>query len=161
MESSQKINALESELSRLLHWIGAAEAKLSYASTVALAMLTGLSIFGANARGLDAAGLVFAWTAGVLLGATIACGLASLFPRMSKPGESLVYFGDIAGLRLEEYRAAFKTSSAEDYADDLIESCHRCAQVAASKFAWVRRALICLALAGAPWLAALHRLNEA
>lgn len=62
---------------------------------------------------------------------------------------------------LEEYREAAKSLDENAYVEDLVKQCHRNAQIATQKYAWVKRALACLFAASLPWALSVYVLYSA
>ncbi len=104
------------------------------------------------------------WTIASALCASFAAvlGVASViflsfasFPRTEGPKGSLIYFGGIAQRAADQFRQTMLDLTTEAYLEDLAAQCHRNAEIATRKFAWVQRAMICLYLSVVPWALAL------
>ena len=80
------------------------------------------------------------------------------FPRTTGPKASLIYFGGIAALDLEQFSSATNSLTRDDYISDLIKQCHRNAQIAQRKYAWVQRSMACLFISSCPWAISLFEL---
>lgn len=152
MNTNERIAALETNLTRQLHWIGVADAKVAFGFTVNTAML-GLLAAIAPESGAS-------WTTAQAICASfaVAFGVAGLlflsfasFPRTDGPKGSLLFFGGIAQRDSEQFKRAVSLLSHDAYIDDLSDQCHRNAEIAAQKFAWVKRALVCVYLSVVPW----------
>ena len=72
-----------------------------------------------------------------------------------------MFFGGISQHSRGQFEAAVASVSEEAYAADLAAQCHRNAQIARLKFAWVHGAFVCLYLALTPWCLALYVLYGA
>ena len=153
--SFNRLEALEKELERLLRWVGAAESRLAFVFSVSTAMLGAIALTVGDPTewswSLGAAALL----AIMLLLSSIVCSALATFPRTAGKGRSLIFFGSIDSLPLDEYRKLAMSQTESGYRDDLIEQCHRNAQIASTKYAWIRRSMICIFLAAVPWAFAL------
>ena len=152
MEANDRVAFLEANLTRQLHWTSAADSKVAFGFTVNTAML---GLLAAVAPSTSAG-----WTTAPAVCASfaVAFGITGLlflsfasFPRTEGPRGSLLFFGGIAQRDSEQFKSAVLSLSQEAYIDDLSVQCHRNAEIAARKFAWVQRALICLYLSVIPW----------
>lgn len=162
MEHRESVPFLEANLARQLHWIAAADTKAAFAFTLITAMLGLLAaIAPRNPSAWSVATAVFTSFA-VALGAA---GLLFLsfasFPRTGGPKGSLIYCNGIAQRSGEQFKQAVDQLSLDAYAADLAAQCHRNAEIATRKFAWIQRALLCLYLAVLPWVLALWLLYSA
>ncbi len=161
MSKLDKIDFLESNLSRQLGWITAADSKGSFVFAFNTAMLGAIAVVSPN--------LWNEWstTTAIILLLAIVFELASLsflcfaaFPRTDGPKNSLIYFGEIAKLDSEKFSKSISTLNLESYRNDLISQCHRNAEIANHKFSWVRLALISLYLSVIPWVITIILLHK-
>lgn len=142
-------------LSRLLEWIRAADSRLRLVLPLSTAMLGALAVLIPPLPGWTVLGGVAAAGAAVFLVLSIAFAAFASFPRTNGPLGSLVYFGGIVSKDLGQYEAAVKAQAPEEYLEDLTRQCHRNAQIADRKFAWLQRSIGCLFAAAAPWTLAI------
>ena len=156
--SDSRIAWAEAELARLLEWVRAAESRLALVLPLSTAMLGALAVFAPAASKWTVASGVTASFAATLLVLSIIFAACASFPRTTGPKGSLIYFGGITVRDLKHYENAVKTMTAESYMEDLIRQCHRNAQIAERKYAWVQRSMACLLLAALPWFCALFTL---
>lgn len=141
----------EKELARLLEWGRAAESRLTLVLSLSTAMLGALAMLAPPAsKWTVVEGIASSFAALLLLLSIMFAALAS-FPRTTGPKGSLIYFGGITTRNLNQYEAAVKSLTLEEYFDDLIRQCHRNAQIAERKYTWVQRSMVCLFLAALPW----------
>lgn len=142
---------LEKELERLLGWVRAVETRTSFIIPLSTGMLGALAALAPTSTPWTFPAAISSSIALILLALSLAsCALAA-FPRTTGPKGSLIYFGGISTMELEQYAAAMKNLSVDAYIDDLVRQCHRNAQIAERKYAWIQRALGCLFLGAAPW----------
>ena len=76
-----------------------------------------------------------------------------LYPRLSGPPASVLYFNKIAMSDGDCYRIRVDGLNDEELFDDYARQCHRNAEIARDKFYWLRKANIALFVATIPWLA--------
>lgn len=159
MEDEDLVPLLERNLSRHLHWISSADAKVAFVFTLATAMLGLLAAVSPSSQeswSITSASL--ASIAAVLEVVALLFASFAAFPRTQGPAGSLIYCGGIAERTPETFRDALRDMSTASYAADLVSQCHRNAQIATAKFLWVHRALRCLYASVAPWATALWML---
>ena len=152
METTERIRFLEANLGRQLSWISAADSR----STLAFALNTGMlgvlaAVSPKQATAWCVAPAIFASFAVALALASLICLTFASFPRVAGPRGSLVFFEGIAQRTAAQFKEAVTTLSDESYIDDLVNQCHRNAEIASRKFSWVQRAFICLYLAVPTW----------
>lgn len=160
MKNKQRLESiLETNLSRLLGWIQAADSRVG----LILPLTTGMLGVIAAVVPKD----MCAWTFVPIFSAGIASFLLVLslvfialasFPRTKGPEESMIFFGGIASVKLEKYDEKMKALSSEEYISDLIAQCHRNAQIAERKYHWVKRSITCIFVSLLPWTAAIFML---
>lgn len=156
--SEETIRRLENDLERLLGWVGAAESRLQIVLPLSTAMLGSLAVLAPAAdHWTTSAGIATAFAVTLLLLSVVFSAMAA-FPRTSGPKGSLIYFGGITDRDLPQYMSAIHARANAEYVEDLITQCHRNAQVAERKYAWVQRSMACLFLSALPWATALFLL---
>lgn len=155
MAPSELVVILETELSRLLDWVRAAESRISFVLPLSTAMLGSLAIVAPPISTWTILAGVTASISILLLIVAISFAALAMFPRTSGPKGSLIYFGGISSYDLAQYSAAVESITTEQYLNDLIKQCHRNAQIAKYKYTWVQRSMGCLVLAALPWVISL------
>lgn len=155
-EPEQQIDLLEKELSRLLSWVQSVETRMSWVLPLSTAMLGALAVLAPTFSKWAIFPAIMTAFAVLFLVLSVVFSALSSFPRTTGPKGSLIYFGGIVSKELEQYDKDIKGLSKEDYIDDLIRQCHRNAQVAERKYAWIQRALGCLFIASAPWVISVY-----
>jgi hypothetical protein len=160
MEESERVRMLEGALERLLGLQQAAESRTGVVFATATGMLGVMAALLPNRSAwTNLAGFFTLAAAGLLVASLLFLSFCN-FPRTKGPAGSLVFFGSIAGRPLEAYEAEVRALDSTGYLHDLTRQCHRNAEIALLKFAWVRRSLIALYLAVVPWLIAVSALYQ-
>ncbi len=152
------IEVLESELTRLLEWVRAAETKLALILPLSTAMLGALAVLAPRISSWPVFLAIVSSFAVFFLVISIICAAIASFPRTTGPKGSLIYFGGIAALDLEQFSSATNSLTRDEYVSDLIKQCHRNAQIAQRKYAWIQRSMVCLFLSSGPWVISLFEL---
>ena len=156
MEDQTEINEMKWALERQLGWIQAADTKMTILVPVPTAML-GVSWVSAEHVSAMSWSLTLPLVAAVvLLGLSLVFSALSVVPRTDGPSASSIFFGKIAQMAPPEYRAMISSRSPTDYLGDLAAQVHINAQIAARKHDLIRKAMYCLFLSIAPWLATLY-----
>lgn len=149
-------------LERNLHWIGAAELKTGLIVTLDVAALGALAAaFGANA-GAPHTTSEIGWclAAAGALGASLFCSGMSIFPKVTGPEESFIFFGKIVKRSIPDFSAAFQNTTETQLLEDCLAQIHRNAEIAGHKFRWVRSSMAWSFLAMIPWFVALASLID-
>ena len=156
MQDKDLIPFLETNLSRQLHWIASADAKVAFVFTLATAMLGVLAaVAPSGPEGWSETSAVLTSIAAVLEAVALAFASLAAFPRIKGPTDSLIYCGGIAERTHDQFGDALCDMSSASYTADLVSQCHRNAEIATAKFLWVQRALRCLYASVAPWTLSL------
>lgn len=82
----------------------------------------------------------------------LGCLALVVFPRVKGPERSLVFFGGIASRKVDQFSEELEKIDDESLVKDLAFQCHRNAEIAKSKYTWVRRSAAFLYSAVIPWL---------
>jgi len=149
---------MEAQLTRLLDWVRAAESRLALVLPLSTAMLGALAVLAPASSQWSVSAAISAAFAAFFLVLSIAFTALASFPRTTGPKRSLIHFGGIVSRDLMQYEAEVKSITSDQYVDDLIRQCHRNAQIAERKYAWVQRSMACLFIAALPWVIALFTL---
>lgn len=152
---------LEKELSRLLAWIQSAETRIGLVLPLSTAMLGVLSVLAPTFSKWTIFPAIMSAFSVLFLVLSVTFSALASFPRTSGPKGSLIYFGGIVSMELDQYRAASKNLDLDEYIEELIKQCHRNAQIAERKYAWIQRALGCLFISSAPWALSVYLLYSA
>lgn len=151
-----RIEALESILSRQLGWIAASDAKGKFLFPVAAAMLGLLAALAPEKGCWTTATVIFTSAAGLLLASSIVFCAFAAFPRTDGPHRSNIYCGGIASRSADAYTAEMKNLSEDAYITDLASQCHVNAEIASAKFGWIQWALGAVFLAVSPWVLSVY-----
>ena len=162
MEHTERIALLEANLGRQLQWISWSDTKSAFIFTLVAAMVGVLAAVAPDraAEWSTLQAISASFTVAASAAAFVFLSLAA-FPRTSGPKGSLVYCGGIAQREIHQFCSDISSVAQAQYVQDLASQCHRNAVIACEKFAWVRRAMIALYLAIAPWSVALWLLYSA
>lgn len=157
MDQKERLAIAQWVLERNLAWIAASEVKVGFIVTIDMAMLGGLAAAFGNLKIAERIGCIYLWalTGAIPIAIAIFCSGMSLLPRMDGPERSVLFFGRIAQLDRANYSAKFRQVSDEELLDDLTSQIHRNAEIAASKFLWVRRSMLWSFLSVIPWILAI------
>ncbi len=154
--TKDRLTTVQWILERNLAWITAADAKVAFIVTINVAMLGGLSgTFGWSDAQRTSWAYVACVAAAVLSGSGVFCAAMAMFPRTDGPKHSLLFSVPVAGMTLPDYQAALKDRSDEQLLDDWAGQVHRNAEIAKSKFEWVRVAMIWSFLGVPAWIVAI------
>jgi len=80
----------------------------------------------------------------------------TIFPRTKGPGNSLIFFGDVASQPPELLRERLLSLTEDTYIHDLAEQCRINALIAGKKHTWIRRSAALLYVALVPWITATY-----
>ena len=156
----QKISTAQWMLERQLQWIAQAEVKVGALVTLDVGMLGGL------AAAHWATKVHSPWS-NVLSAFTVAglsCGLLfaaiCLLPRLKAPHPSVLFFGSIASLTVQDFVEKATSNTSQHVLGDWLRQVHRNAEVARDKHAWVRKAMYASFLAFPFWISAVLILVE-
>jgi len=158
MENNRKIELLEKSLERLLEWIRSADSKIAPVLAIDTSMLAVLVVLVTSGGNRSSFGLVVFAAAALGLLISLIFLLLAVFPRISGPGKSLIYFQDILGVSSDIYKEKLLNLTEGQYVDDLCKQCHRIAVIAGSKYKRVRLAMIFQFVSLVPWLLAVFML---
>lgn len=160
MENPDFTNSdLETVLARQLSWIQAADTRAGFILPLATSLLGVIAaLTPKDMCSWEFTPIVFAVAASVFLIISLICVACASFPRTTGPEGSLIFFGGIASLKLDEYQSKINDLTVGDYRCDLIAQCHRNAQIADRKYIWVKRSLLCIFIALLPWVLAIFEL---
>lgn len=156
-EEKERLDFAKWVLERNLSWIAQAEVKVGVIVTIDMAMLGGLAAAFGTLKAADRTTSVCLGTliASAPIAIAIFCAGMSLLPRMGGPTDSLIFFGRVAQLDKVKYSDEFRKSTEGKLLDDLTAQIHRNAEIAASKFSWVRSSMRWSFISVLPWISAI------
>lgn len=153
MLPDEKIDLLDRTLNRILGAISSADAKVAQLFAISTGMLGFEATIIAKIK-------LFFWYDCVLIVISalpllfcIFSLFMVLYPRLSGPSTSVLYFNKIAAVDGDCYKNRIDGLKDGDLFDDYTRQCHRNAEIARDKFNWLRKANISLFIATIPWLA--------
>jgi hypothetical protein len=88
----------------------------------------------------------------------IFCAAISVMPRVSGPARSLLFFGRVVEMDSATYSDEFRKATVTELLDDLTAQIHRNAEIAVTKFVWVRKSMGWSFFSVIPWIAAIAML---
>ena len=128
-----EIDLIDRILSRNLSWVAAADSKVTPVLAIDTAMLGVLAALVPSAASWKAVPAILAAVSGLLLCGSVVNLIVATFPRLSGPRASLVFFGGISSFERDKYVKQFLSSQTPEIAKDLVEQCHRNAEIASAK----------------------------
>lgn len=157
MNDQERILTAQWIFERHLAWIAASEVKVGAIVAIDTAMLGGLGAAFSSIKASSLTPCAYVWVVGAALALAggLLCAAMAVLPRVDGPEKSLLFFGRIGQLSRDDYSAQFKAASVEHLLDDWTAQIHRNAQIAGTKFAWVRRSMWFSFLSLLPWFPAL------
>lgn len=153
-----KIKYLEKELELLLGWIRAADGRISLVLPLSSAMLGVIATLASEVKIWTIWPAIISSFCVFFLILSVAFTAIASFPRTSGPKASMIFFQGIVERGVEKYRRDVGEFSENEYIDDLISQCHINAQIANTKFLWVKRGLGCLFISSLPWFLSVYAL---
>ena len=95
--------------------------------------------------------ILLSFITGILLVLSLFFIAFASFPRTTGPEGSNIFFGAIASKELSDFKVQILKQTEEEYIEDLIDQCHRNAQIADRKYFWVKKSIICIFLSMPFW----------
>lgn len=152
MTPAEKIDLLDKTLNRILGAISSADAKVAQLFAISTGMLGFEATIVAKINPFSCYDYITVATSALLLLFCLFSLFMVLYPRLSGPVVSILYFNKIANSDSDCYRNNLDRLKEEDLFDDYARQCHRNAEIARDKYNWLRKANIALFLATIPWL---------
>ena len=150
-----KIEVANDVLSRQLSWISAADSKISSIFAINGAMLGVLAaLISPIEKWTIFCAIMAAFSAVPLFGSMISLALA-IFPRLSGPKGSLIYFGEIVSRSEDSYVQEVYNMDDNLFKEDMLRQVYRNAEIAQTKFNCVKWAMIQTFTGFLPWLVAI------
>jgi hypothetical protein len=142
--SQNNLDLLDRILSKNLSWVSAADSKISPLLAIDTAMLGVLAALIPRANQWLATSAIFAAISAILLIASLICLICANFPRLKGPKGSLIYFGGISEYEPDVYAKTILSGITDDLLKDYAYQCHRNAEIAKSKFHFIKWATVLL-----------------
>ncbi|MDA8154674.1 MAG: DUF5706 domain-containing protein [Acidithiobacillus sp.] len=153
MTPAEKIDLLDKTLNRILGAIGSADAKVAQLFAISTGMLGFEATIVAKTNPFIWYDCILVAISALPLLFCIISLFMVLYPRLSGPPTSVLYFNKIAMSDGDRYKNSVNSLISEDLLDDYARQCHRNAEIARDKFYWLRKANVALFVATIPWLA--------
>jgi hypothetical protein len=129
-------------LSRQLSWISSADNKVSPIFAINAAMLGALAALMSSFHNWLILNSIMTTLSIIFLLGSMVCLTLATFPRLSGPKGSLVYFGGIVTKSLESYTSEVINIDDDALLKDIITQVYRNAEIANTKFNYVKMAMI-------------------
>ncbi|WP_163055733.1 Pycsar system effector family protein [Acidithiobacillus ferrooxidans] len=152
MTSAEKIDLLDKTLNRILGAIGSADAKVAQLFAISTGMLGFEATIVTHIKPFIWLDYLAVVTSVLLLLFCVFSLSMVLYPRLSGPPTSVLYFLKIAMNDGDCYKNRIDGLTDDALFDDYARQCHRNAEIARDKFFWLRKANIALFVATIPWL---------
>jgi hypothetical protein len=154
-----QVDVLEKNLGRQIEAIRASDVKITFLVPTMTAMLGFLAANISRAEpGSPPA--VYALVSATPLVLAYAFLALTVIPRISPNSRSSIFFGGIARQAAEAYAAGMNGLTRADYIAELARECHTTAQIARTKYRYVRYAYLAFFLALPFWTVAIYLLNR-
>lgn len=153
---TNNIEVAEKNLQRKLDWISKHDTRTAFTASIVIAMLGVLASTFTVVKCWDiylsiAGGLTLS-----LLFTSLILIYMSQFPKTTSANSSLIFFGTIAELKVDEFKNKFKAATDDEYLDDLLSQTHINAEILSNKFYYLKRSLVLILIAVIPWLFTIY-----
>jgi hypothetical protein len=155
MNETERIRIAELNLNRLLDWIGRIDAKSSVVLGIDTAML-GTLVGVAPKASLTIQIMIGAIVGALFPIASLCCVYFVNYPQTKGPSSSLNFFGGISKRTFREYSQEFMKVSALEHLSDVLEQCHRNAEIVSKKFVALKWAYRTMLIGVVPWIVCLY-----
>jgi hypothetical protein len=150
---AEKLDLLDRTLNRILGAIGSADAKVAQLFAISTGMLGFEATIVAKLKDAPCFEYTVALISALLLLFCLFALAMVIYPRLSGPSNSVLYFNKISESDGDSYKIKIDNLKDECLFDDYARQCHRNAEIAREKYMWLRRANFSLFFATIPWLA--------
>lgn len=154
--SHMKIDRAEKILQLQLDWVKTADAKVPPLFAINVSMLGVLSALAKAATSWTVVSGIFVVICASLLIYSIGNMAFTMFPSLQSPNKSNLYFGGIVKQSNENFHEKVKPLSDDEYLDDLINQAYRNAEIAKSKYGYVKKSSIYLLLSFPTWVLSIY-----
>ena len=150
MTVKEQIQRQEKILDQQLDWVRASDAKVPPMIVLNAAMAA--SVGAVASQHSDWAWHIIAVVGifGFCIIVSLVCLICSAVPR-TRAADSVIYFRGILDMNPEEYKKIMKELSSECYFHDLVEQTYRNAQIADTKYCFMKVAMVAEVVAIIPW----------
>lgn len=156
MEQTKQIERAKAVLQLNLDWIGRYDTRIAFIASIQIAMLGLLAKSGASISGWSwSAYLAFGISASALFVGLVFVYL-SQYPKTDSQNSSLIFFGTIAPLKIDDFKKKFLHMNENEYLDDLLYQIHINSLILTKKFSDLKSSLRLLAIGVPLWLYAIY-----
>lgn len=145
----------EQLLTLQLDWVRSADAKVPPIFAIDLAMLGVITALINTISNWTICQAIFSAFCLIFLCVSIIFLALGMFPRLSGPKDSYVFFEGIVKKSQERFIAEFRNLSDEVYMEDLLLQIYRNSEIAEIKFKFVKYAFISLFIGSPFWIATI------
>ena len=155
-----RIRFAETCLDRQISWVSAADGKTSSVFAFCTLMLGTIAALAPEPQGWSCIAVTVSLLAASFLIISLLFLAVATFPKTSGPTGSLVFFKGISDRKPSDFIATFNEVSTEEFLNDLLNQCHRNAEIASAKYSWVKRAMVMMYCSVPPWIASIYLLYQ-
>jgi len=149
---------VEKILQLQLDWVKVADAKVPSIFAINVVMLGVIAALMKEISSYSNTNSVFSALSLIPLVLSIGFLALAIFPRLSGPKGSNVFFGGITKKAEAAYLEEVKALSEEKYKDDLLSQVYRNAEIAETKYSYIKKAFISSFVSVPFWLVAIYLL---
>ena len=149
---------MNDNLNRQLSWIDKADLRLAFIVPLALAMIASIATKAPAINNWDVALWVWVPFSFLFLSLTLVFCVCATFPRTDGKKPSSLFFGGIIESNIDEYASNALRVEEEEVLRDLAHQVHINAEIAATKYGWIQKALFTLILASIFWAFTIYTL---
>ncbi len=156
MNIKEEIEIKNKLLAMQLTWIETADKKVAPLFAINAAML---SLLIALAKGIPVWTIIAAIPSvivAILLLLSIFFLALAMFPRLEGPKESNIFFGGIVKQAKDNYISKMLSIDGAEYQNDILNQVYRNAEIANSKYKYIKWAFIYTFVSTPPWLVAIY-----
>ncbi len=158
MNIKEEIEIKNKLLVMQITWIETADKKVAPLFAINTAML---SLLIALAKGIPVwaeaiIAAILSVIVAILLLLSIFFLALAVFPRLEGPKESNIFFGGIAKQAKDNYISKMLSIDAAEYQNDILNQVYRNAEIANSKYKYIKWAFIYTFVSTPPWLVAIY-----
>jgi hypothetical protein len=146
----------EDNLQRQLDWISRYDTRISFVAGICITMVGVLFSTAPTFYWFEPVFYLCFLLSALLLIASLVCVYLGQYPNTTSQNSSLIFFGTIATLGVDEFKKKFKNGSDDEYLDDLLIQCHVNAQIMDKKFRMFKTALILMLVSVVPWALTIY-----
>jgi hypothetical protein len=156
VDDNERIRVMESNLDRMIGWVGSHDGKASFLLGIATALLAVLANDFVRAEEAGGLARLFAVLPILPIGLVFVFLFRGAYPRTkverTAHQPSLIFFGTLAGLRSDQLRERVAGLDSTAYLRDLCDQCVEVAAIVDAKFKALERAYLFLFISLPLWL---------